>query len=516
MNSMSPVSQAIGCCGLTYPTAICRGISITALVLLVLASGTMSICGIVGYLPSLAASTGGGIFIASLISLVALAVCLKRAKPRNLQDGNGGGANPAPAGEGRGQNPQAPPPLANPPSTDGTQANLHNDLQASALAELPEYEDPRILDLVDAGRVEEAWKLYWSEDHLDSIPRGEKSAKPPERLVMGMIDLWFSKKIKIADRLGPDCVREWAMRYTRLRHLCLQEDQLWCCFNGYPEYIADLGKQHPFFAVQVMISKRGEGILGDIYRLEIFRAGLSYFLSKIQNHNLTDDEFKYFANFLIGYQLVIHKDDFDKIKQVTQAVQQQKALSHPDSEAGKKYALWVVIMDLVEGKLSFQGIYGEERGFTYFPPVDAGLVRNIFTLEWIEKVTRKLSQATEEEGILKGLLYLSLIPQNSTHYSEAQMMLGNVWMELENYEEAGQHFLQVAKLNDPLRGPDALMLASTCLLAAVKEGDSWAFVSRGKMQELSDPVRTLNPQEAKLFTVEKLQALLLPPQANKQ
>lgn len=375
----------------------------------------------------------------------------------------------------------------------------------------------RMDSLLEEGQLDAAWQLYLNDscfgktgeenliDDYDYLIQGGWTYLPSEKLLNAAIDQWLNEGGIITKKVCPEFIRDCAIGYLDFSNKFLKENKLWSCFAGCQEYCADIATAHPSFGVQVMISCRGLDI-ADNHRMEIFRVSYQNLLPLIAANQLDDENMKFLAKFLLCHERAIDKTDFDRIQEITQALVKQQNTFPPETEEHQNYFLYVALMDLVEGKLYFQGVYEKEGIAPLHPPIEMGVVDHVFLSDWIEGVARKISTATEEPSIRKGLLYLSLIQETSPSYSEAQMALGNIWMDLENYAEAGECFLRVSKLKNESES-DAIVLATTCLLAQIKEGDDWEFVLRKDFECLAaagKELRILNYRECKSLTLEQL------------
>lgn len=336
------------------------------------------------------------------------------------------------------------------------------------------------------------------------VDHGDWVYLPPEPLLHAKVNQWIAEETTITDCICPDFIRDCAIQYEGFCDRCWKEDQLWSCFAGHQEYIADIANARSQFGLHVMISHRGVDI-SDHHRMEIFRSSHKTLLARIESNMLDAEQMKYFALFLLNHTSAIDQSDFDKICEISKALKQKSILS-PDSD----YQNGSFLMDLVEGKLSFQGIYGGKGGQRIFPPIATDLVLGDITNDWITEISHNISSTDVEETIRKGLFYLSVIPQSSLCYSDAQLALGNLWMDLENFSEAGQCFLRVVDLKNESE-TEAFLLASTCLLAEMKEGDNWVLILRDKMADMAatgKEVRKLSYQTTKSLTPEVLNLTL--------
>lgn len=366
--------------------------------------------------------------------------------------------------------------------------------------------------LLEENQLDAAWNLYLDDSYfgkkgytrkqnliLDNyLPQDGWTYLPPEKLLNAAIDRWLSEGGIITEKVCPEFIRACAMGYRDFRDKCLKEDRLWSCFAGCQECIADIAIAHPSFGAQVMISPRGLDIM-DHHRMEIFQASYKNLLPLIAAGKLDDENMKFLAMFLLCHERAIDKSEFDRIQEINHALVQQMNTYPLVSREHQNYFFHVALMDLVEGKLYFQGVY-EKRGVSPLPPpLEIDVVDQVFLSDWIEGVARKLSMATDEASIRKGLLYLSLIQESSPSYSDAQMALGHIWMDLDNFSEAGACFLKVAKLKNEYEA-DAVMLAALCLLAYSDTRST--HLLRIDMENFNG--RILNLKECKSFTLETL------------
>ncbi len=358
----------------------------------------------------------------------------------------------------------------------------------------------RIETHAETGDISGAWEQYklqcqheagWrpSDQVGTDLDRGKWTHLPSELLANAMVDQWRDQGFDVC----PEFVRDCAIAYPTFSKQCFEKEVLWSCFSAYPEYVADIAKHHPQFGLHVITSAKGEQIRDDALCLEIFLASYESLLAAIDSNNLSGDHARCLARFLIRYQYVICRETFEKIQQIR---------SQFEAQGMNSAVLW---MNLVEGKLSFQGIYEGERGSTFSPPTDLDLVDGVFDARWIEEIARRASLATEDANVQKGMLYLSLIPDSHPGYQEAQMMLGHIWLDIKNHAEAGVCFLRIAEDNE-----DARLLAAMCLVAVQQTGEMKTFVLRQNQQELGENMRTLTPDEARSLSLSQLRLLMHP------
>lgn len=540
MNSQSISSDS--CCWWTPPTVSNHTKILLVALGIIAVGGVIGILGIVGYLPSISIWIGITVCISSILSMVVFELSKGRSDLVNSQSRK--------IISTLANNTQKPEVLlihssnhVNPHSSEYSFVRVQMthfttaDQSMTALIKCGRIKDAWQLclnaffekkhdttadpmtTLIEDEQIKEAWQLYLNTSFEES--HGYKPEQkiqeallgqtdwldlPPEKLLNAIMNHWLSGEENIATKVCPEFIRDCANQYADFRNKCLAEDRLWSCFAGYQEYTADIAKVHPTFGLEVMISKRGADILEDKYRIEIFRSSFTNLLLLIESNGINEDKIKFFANFLLCYQFVLDNEDFEKIKLIRLALIQQRDLFEKGSEGFSNYFLHISLMDLVACKLSIQGIYKGKGSGTFFPPVDMDVASGLFDLHWIEDVTRQISAATDDENIRKGLLYLSLIPQSNPHYIDAQLMLGNIWLDVENFSEAGRYFLYVAKLKNK-QSPDALILASMSLLAIVEEEKGLTFVLREDFEFLvktNKQVRTLNHGECTSLNLEQL------------
>jgi len=480
-----------------------KKIILTALGILAAVGTIIAALGAAGYLPALTIWIGGAIFAVSLPSVAVLALC-RRGHSVLQRQTNGEAAAP------------------NIPVSQSDGHHFKNDGHNFQLIKTPQQtkDYQSMQTLVEEDQTNEAWTHYFKtcyverhgktspqeKEHSSYLANGEWVHLPPESLLTAIVDHWLSKGEDALNHVCAEFIRDCALQYTDFRMKCLTDDRLWECFKGYPEYIADISAAHPAFGLGVMISKRGASLIGDDYRIGIFRSSYQELISKIQENNLQEEEIKFFAHFLISYQLIIHKKDFEKVKLINEALLKQMNRYEKNSDEYATYDIYTSLLDLVVGKLAFQGIYEAEGHSVRFLPVDSDLINDIFTRKWSEELAHRIATTVVETDIRKGIFYLSLVPEASVHYVDAQMTLGNIWMDLDNFFEASQCFLQVAKLKHE-SSADALQLAVMSSLAMVKEGNDWVYALREDDTLLAaggKEVRTLNPEECKSLPLDKL------------
>jgi hypothetical protein len=121
-------------------------------------------------------------------------------------------------------------------------------------------------------------------------------------------------------------------------------------------------------------------------------------------------------------------------------------------------------------------------------------------------IASEIATATEEEEIRRGLIYLSLIPEDYPGYASAQMTLGNTWFyDLESPVTAASHYLK-ARAFAPYQ-EEAEFQVKTCLIAKVREGTNWRFVARDQMETLREQgadVATLSLQDCRSLSWDEI------------
>lgn len=351
-------------------------------------------------------------------------------------------------------------------------------------------------------KVKSAWYSFSDDRYIDN---GTWEKLPSEGLAVAIIRIWIEEKVPILNQICINFLRDCARAYTKVSNLILQHDELLECFTGFEEFLADIASQDPNFGFQLITSARGSSIANSPIILEIFNISFPLLLEAVSSSSLTEEQAKYFFSFLASYRYVFKREDMDKIHQIQTAIKTNQQNCQEDAQEYETCASLLALLDLLEGKLSLQGIYADGQT-KYSPPADPELFTEFLDSTWVAQVNLRLMQQTKEEEIRKGLLYLSLITNKSEHYVNAQMTLGMIWMDLENYTEAGCCFLEAYEHDR--KNEDCLMLAATSFLAMQKKDDGqWDCIPRHEMeikQKESKEVRDLNPEEAKNVDFELL------------
>ncbi len=546
----------------------CKKVFLIALWIIPLSGAAIAIVGIVGYLPPLAAWIGGGVAGVSIPFIIILTLYVLRSKPKTKESEESVEDPPInkrvrqekieASSEETDATEETTESSSSEESSDEEKKVRRRQIQEETPdvpeenADLPEENtaDPempveppqannwlvikttressyqRIRDLVEAGKMEEAWQLYHST--CDHEKYGWTSPLktldqwlylPPEKLIETMLKKWLSEEKDILSMVTADFIRDCATKYPTIRNMCLENEELFVCFMAYPEYVVDIVGADLSFGEQVMISSKGVKITSDVYRFDIFRLSYKNLISLIEERPLTKKEFKFLYKYLISYRIVISEKDYKRIQKITRAISRQRDLHEESSKEYQRCNLQIIWMNIVEGKLSLQGIYNNQKKATRFIPIACDLTNRKFVLEWIEEIARKVALATDKETVRKGFIYLSLFREGDPHYDDAQMMLGNIMMDVDNFSEAAAYYLGVAERKNEYSA-EALQLAAACLLAAKKENDDWVFILREEMESLleneEEEVRPLNIQESSSFTLELLKKTIQDLQKKKE
>lgn len=439
-----------------------------ATIIVFLAGVILAALSVGGYVPSVAAWTGLGISVASLVTFFLLWNCSSKKEIDGIRlSFDKAVNNPAFIAEEEEVN-------------EGTSNKEKNPAYPIERDEAP---FTQMEDLVGEGKVNQAWTLYLKTER--ERPHRVAPSLPSENLILAVIDA-KQDDLQALKALGGELLRDCSIEYKGVRNRSLIKDNLWeACFRGYQEYIEDIAKQHPDFAMHVIISGRGSTIMRDVLRLQIFRLAYPEFLDAIKKAAINIRDIEALAKFFFGYHLVLEQEDFDHL------IKLSRALKSFDGE----YLLW---MDLVIGKFLYSNMALRGKGV---PQIDDELVQDIFSKEWIDAIARSVAMTEKESDVNNNIQFLLLIDKESPHYVYARMMLGNIHLDLEEYEEAGQYFLEVAEM-DVQDAEDATKLAAMSLLAKNKEGD---YVRR----DSNDAVNCLRMKECDI-KLSELKRILEP------
>lgn len=288
-----------------------------------------------------------------------------------------------------------------------------------------------------------------------------------------------------------DLIRNCAFEYPAFRKRCLQEDELWKCFNAYPEYVADIGKRDPHFALAVVTSHRAATYKSDEYRFELFNAAYPLLLENLKNLDL--QQLQNLGSFLLQYRLVVPHADFEKIKQLATQMSESPSLN-PDCKK---------IMHYVTGKLSLQGIYKEKENL--LQSFEWLGLSNIFTVSHGAStqagITEMLTDLELDEDIRNAIEFLELLDKNNPSYGPAQMVLGQIWLDNDEFARAGSSYLNAAEASsDPTTKRDAIFLAAPCLFVKTSQGQ---LILREVAEQKKIDTIALSPIECQKFAADK-------------
>ena len=354
----------------------------------------------------------------------------------------------------------------------------------------------RIQELTEQGKFDEAWDLYVKITNVSQIddengiffPRSGATL-PPVDLISNIVGKLQTRE-EISAKIPVELLRDCASAYDGFFQKCLSERKIWDCFIGFQECIADIGKQKPVCAFDIITSISGTALSTDKYRFEIFSAAYPQILANLQNGSISDEQIKYLGAYLLRYREVVLHEDFGKIKIVADAVKKRENCD-PDL---------MKLVEFVVAKLSLQGIY--KKGENLLQCFDAEHLNEFFRISHADsdqnEIAQKFVYLNLDEHVEIGFHYLSLIPKGAPNYAYANMLLGNLWMENDEPIEAGIHFLKAIH-NEEVK-EEALFLAAANLLVRVNTPNAQANYVARREQSAFLP---LNIEDCRAFAANR-------------